>query len=183
MRALPNSVKQAVSHHRFNKDTYKEVLELADKVYCSTRPTGASVAAVSQPSLADDADQADPWPTQAQIEAMSPEVAAVYKVVRAAGGRGRGRGQANRGFRGGAGRGGRGGGRGGASAPSQATGQSSGQQYNAANPRHQGPRHQDLPPFSSCRKHWLFGKSAHWCMEPLTCPWKKFISPPSNNQN
>ena len=156
-----------VAHHEFNKDTYKEVLALADKVYASTRPTGASVAAISTPDSTD--PSADTWPTPAQLEAMSPEVAAVYKAFRASRGRG-GRGN-GRGGRGGRGRGGGTSSSGGSSNPNTQN-----VKYSAENPKHSGPRHQDLPPFSSCRKHWLFGKGAHWCQEPTVCPWKNFVT-------
>ena len=179
---LPTAVKQAVAHTTFNKDTLEDVLTLADKVYDSTRPhqsvaaikAPAAVAAVStNPSPHDTAfREAEPthnWPTEEQLANMPPEVAAVYRVVRSKVGGGRG-GRGGRGFRGGRGQG-RGQGRGGAQT----------ERYSKDNPRWKGPRHPDLPPFHSCRKHWDWGKSAHWCGEPNTCPWKNYTTPKNQN--
>ena len=47
-------------------------------------------------------------------------------------------------------------------------------------PRHQTARHADQPPQQSCGRHWKFGKSAHFCEEPGTCPWKDIWVPKSN---
>ena len=70
-RALPSAVKQAVAHHKFNKDTYKLVLQLADDVFESTRPAPA-VAVLDQgfhPT----------WPSEAHQEAEDPEVAVLSR--------------------------------------------------------------------------------------------------------
>ena len=154
-QALPTNVKAAVAHHKFDKDTLKEVLELADKVYDSTRPqprvSAASVAAVE----GDTAFHED-FPSEGQQQA---EVAAVRRG----------------GARGGRGRGGRGG--------NQRGGGQTRVFYTESNPRWKGPSHPDLPPFHSCKKHWDWGKSAHWCLEPTKCPWKKFTTPKSTNTN
>ena len=174
MRSLPSSVKQAVSHYEFKKETLDTVLQLADKVYLSTRPSAAAqVSAVSSGGGAKKEEMS--WPSQEELEEMAPEVAAAYKIIKASGrGRnfsqrgGRGRGRGGRGFRGG-GRGGGGANNGGG-----------GGNYSASNPRHSTPRHSYLPPFSSCKKHWDFGKTARWCMKPLTCPWRNFITPENN---
>ena len=164
-RALPLAVKQAVSHMEFNKDTFEAVLAVADKVWASSRPSGITVAALQTP-LAESvqetmnqgfvADTNDP----VQVAAQSI-VAAVQKFSNR--GKSGGRGQ-----RGGRGRGGRGGNRGGGQGQSQ--GQKSNRWSNLT-------KHADNPPSSVCRKHYVFGKSAHWCEEPATCPWKDFFLP------
>ena len=183
-RALPSSVKQAVAHYDFTKASLKDVLQVADDVFMSTRPATSTVAAIaahpSAPAVASPptnqglsttevlnqgflvpppgfpADQA------AQI-AQAAQLAAIYQSF-------------NRGRRGGRGRGAnRGRGRGG-------QGQSGGQQpYSAANPRWKTPRHPDLPPFGVCKRHWQFGKSSFVCLEPTSCPWKNFIQTTQNN--
>ena len=95
--------------------------------------------------------------------AANPEVAAIGR----GGGRGgRGRGRGNRGNRGGGNRGG------------AASSQSSGSRFS-------GPKHPDLPDgeWKGCRMHHKWGKSAHFCSEPSTCPWKDiFTAKPNNNK-
>ena len=159
-RQLPSAVKQAVAHKKFTKETLKEVLELADKVYESTRPP-PTIAAVQQQAH-EEAFHED-WQSygQAQAEAEAPEVAAI--------GRGRGRGR-GRGGRGGQGRG----------ANTQAT-PSNRPFYTKDNPRWTTPRHADLPPFHACKSHWTWGKSCFKCQEPSKCPWKKFVTPRALN--
>ena len=154
-RSLPSSVKQAVAHHSFNKDSLNTVLALADKVYESTRPSPA-IAAIQAPL--DEGFHPD-WPSQAQEAAEYPEVAAIS--------RGRGRG-----------RGGRGGQRGRGANQAQTASRPF---YSKDNPRWTNPRHPDLPPFHVCKKHWIWGKSCHKCDEPNKCPWRKFITPRANN--
>ena len=158
-RELPSAVKQAVAHYKFSKDTMKEILELADKVYESTRPTQA-VAAVQAASVHDEGFHPD-WPSAAADEAE--EVAAIRRGPPGRGGRGRGRGAPQN----------RGGARGGANSGRIF--------YTKDNPRWKTPRHPDLPPFHACKKHWTWGKSCHKCGEPDKCPWKQFISPKDNN--
>ena len=185
-QALPTGVKQAVAHHQFSKETMEEVLVLADNVYELTRhsrPNSSSqVAAVSAAEPSTDGAVSNPsWPTDAQIESYAPEVAAIYKLMKS-GGRGRGSGPPR-----GSGRGGRGGrgARGAANNQSQGQNQnqSQGQGRGGQTPRWKGPRHPDLPPFQACKKHWDWGKSAHWCTEPTSCPWKNFIAPRTNNSS
>ena len=144
-RHLPGTVRAGIAHCKFNKDTFDEVIQLADDIFASNAPS-ASVAAVSlnetQPAL--------PYPT--------PEVAAVNRG---------GRGGRSRGSRGG--RGNRGGGRGASSAPSG----------------NRGSKHPDLPAgeWSGCSMHFKWGKSAHFCSEPATCPWKDIFTPKPAKKN
>ena len=94
--------------------------------------------------------------------ASVPEVAA---AARGGGGRG------NRGFRGGRGnRGGRGGNQ------SQRGGQNQGGQQ-------RGTRHPDLPAGESgfCSMHFRWGRSAFFCSDPGSCPWKDVFA--SKNKN
>ena len=187
LRQMPSAVKQAVAHHDFNSDTYQEVLQLADSVYSSTRPN-ATVAAIATPApqvaaVGSDETFHQGWldATPEQLESFPPEVAAIYKVMKSFQGRGRGRGGR------GSGRGGRGGPRGGARGGAAAGGGSSSgggsnSQWSASNPRWTNPRSSDLPPFGSCKKHWIFGKSAHWCQEPTICPWKNFVTKPEEKK-
>ena len=157
-KELPSAVKQAVAHHPFNKDTLQNVLTLADNVYESTRPAGAAVASVEH----DEAFHST-WPSHAQGVAEEGEVAAIRGGARGRGGRGgRGRGRGDS----------RGGNRGGG------TGRIF---YTKDNPRWTTPRHPDLPPFHSCKRHWQWGKSCHKCEEPTKCPWRNYISPRDNN--
>ena len=88
--------------------------------------------------------------------ASVPEVAAVRGQSR--GGRGRGRGPRNRGNRGGRGGGG------------------------SSQPKHSGTKHPDLPSgdWKGCGMHFKHGRSAYFCSEPSTCPWKDvFIAKPA----
>ena len=176
-RALPNAVKQAVAAYDFNKDNFDTIVTHADKVYASTRSQAipSSVAAVtvhSQPGFS------LPGPS-ALNEAFiqDPEVAAMQFGQRGGrggqGGRGQGRGQ---------GRGGRQnrGGRGGQTGQREGTGKK-GQNTGEIHPRHKTARHTDLPPFQACSRHWFFGKAAHFCEEPGSCPWKDFWVPKSNS--
>ena len=181
-KQLPNSVKQQISDVPFDGANFIAICKKADQVYNSTRPsqTPATVAAVSAPVTRPTATLEGPAFNEAFHPDMpwpgSPEVAA-YTRGR---GRGRGRGSGGRGNRGqGQGRGGynqgnsgqgtRGGGRGGQG------------NRGSGHPRHKTQRHADLPPFESCFRHWTFGKSAHFCMEPATCPWKDHWTPKANN--
>ena len=74
---------------------------------------------------------------------------------------------------GGRGRGGRGGNRGGnrGASNSNATPPASGSRFS-------GPKHPDLPAgeWKGCRMHHRWGKSAHFCSEPFTCPWKDIFT-------
>ena len=178
-RSLPSSVKQAVADYDFTKANLKEILQVADDVYQSTRPATATVAAISAPTLTppetalpesplNTAFHSGFSPEAQQVaaiaaQAASAQVAAIYR------GRG-GRGRNNRGGRGA--RGGRGG---------QSPGSSQKPQYSAQNPRHKTPRHPDLPPFGVCKRHWQFGKASFVCLEPWSCEWKNFIQPQNKN--
>ena len=150
-RHLPSNVKSGIARQKFNKDTFNEVLQLADDIFESNDGLVAGrVAAVRAPALDE---------TQPAIPYAAPEVAATGGFR---GGRGRGRG----GWRGGRGGRGRGG--------SQATpaNQSSG-------PRFRGPKHPDLPDgeWSGCQMHHRWGRGAYFCSEPLTCLWKNVLTP------
>ena len=166
---MPSSVKQAVAHYDFTRANLANIMQVADDVYQSTRPASASIAAMaalpSAPNPHNDLSNQEvlnqaftmadsPEAASAQIASLAAQVAAMQKKFSRGNGRG-GRGQ------------GRGGNRGGGQQP----------QYNAANPRHKSPRHPDLPPFGACKRHWQFGKSSFVCLEPETCPWKRFIAP------
>ena len=176
-RALPTAVKQAISQYEFNHTNFEEVFKAADNAYRSTRPTQsvAAVAAVSKPNVLDEGFHQG-WRSDPAAEA---ELAALT------GSRGRGgRGRGQRGGRqnwnnnsSGTGRGGSGGQNG-----NQSGGQGSGRGGSQAHPRHKTPRHADKPPVQSCFRHWTYGKSAHFCQEPSSCPWKEFWIPKSNNQ-
>ena len=186
LRQLPSGTKQAISNLEFNCDTFKEVFETADNAYLSTRPTqlpSASVAAVQFQDLPDQLEQAfhQGWGSSAEEvrEALQNPILAALGYGRGRGQvrgqRGQGRGQRSRG-RGGQGRGGgRGNNQNQNSTPGQGN-QGSGQS------RHKTPRHSDQPPIQSCFRHWTYGKSAHFCQEPATCPWKDIWIPKSNNQ-
>ena len=181
-RCLPTSVKQALIHKKFNKDTLDAVLQLADDAMESANPSSVTVAAMQhhQQATAVAAAQASAldqgfyqgWVDPYQPASQGPEVAAIGYRGRGRGGggyRSRGQGQRGRGQRGR-----------GAAAP--ATGARA--PFSANNPRHRCARHPDLPPWEACRKHFEFGKSAFHCVEPLTCPWKNFIAPnPRTNLN
>ena len=86
-RQLPGNVRAGIAHCTFNKDTFDSVVQLADDIYSSSRPT-PSVAAVSRQTSALDE-------TQPGLQYPVPEVNAIR-----GGGRGRGRGRGGRGGRG-----------------------------------------------------------------------------------
>ena len=170
---MPSSVKQAVAHYDFTRNNLANIMQVADDVYQSTRPAAASVAAVtalpSAPNPNSDMSNREvlnqaftvpdsPEAASAQIASLAAQVAALQKKFSKGNGRG-GKGQ--------------GGGGGGGQKP----------QYSAANPRHKSPRHPDLPPFGACKRHWQFGKSSFVCLEPQSCPWRKFTAPKPQNQN
>ena len=92
--------------------------------------------------------------TQPAIPYPNPEIAAT-----------------SRGGRGGRGRGGRGGGRGRGRGASNQT--ATGQQ------KFKGTKHPDLPEgdWTGCSNHFRYGKSAYFCAEPTTCPWKNIFVP------
>ena len=170
-RAMPSSVRQAIAHYDFTRQNLANIMQVADDVYLSTKPP-STVAAISAPTTTPNSDLSTPEvlnqafnmpSTQdeatAQIASLAAQVAAISKKF--GGGRGQGRG----------GRGGRG--RGGGNTPTP--------QYSSTNPRWKTPRHADLPPFSSCKRHWQFGKSSFVCLEPTSCPWRNHIQPKTQN--
>ena len=177
-RQLPSSCKAAVANRVFNHTTFNAVLQEADAVFDSTRPAQGVVAAVSEVPTSPSAHETgfhQYWVGQDSTKGANAAVDAIYYQR----GRGvvRGRGQRSRGQRGGRGN------RGSASGSSGTTSSGGGAGANSGtHPRHKTPRHADLPPFESCKRHWTHGKSAHFCTEPWTCPWKQFFTPPSNNQ-
>ena len=156
-RQLSSSVRAGIAHCQFNYNTFNEVLQLADDIHASNEPAPV-VAAVSafpsRPSVQPALDE-----TQPAIPYPQPEIAATTRGGRG-GGRGRGRGR------------GRGGGNRGAA---QAT---------SSGPKHKGTKHPDLPAgdWLGCGMHFKWGKSAFFCSEPSTCPWRNIFSPkPAKN--
>ena len=148
-RHLSSTVRAGIAHMDFTKDNFNAIVELADKIHDDTTPNKApSVAAIKNMNLDE---------TQPAIPYAAPEVAAV------------GRGRGGRGGRRG-GRGGRNnrGGRGGQSA--QPAAQASG----SSQPKHKGTKHPDLPAgeWLGCSMHFRWGRSAFFCSEPGSCPWK-----------
>ena len=180
-RQLPSSVKQAIADTPFNHTNFSQILKTADKVFGSTRPSqAASVAAVdasADPALDEAFHPSMPWPQH------PTEVAAYSQRGR---GQGRGRGSGGRGQGRGGQQNGQQGGRGGGQNRGQGNrgnggGRGQGGSRGSGHPRHKTQRHADLPPFESCFRHWTFGKSAHFCMEPASCPWKDHWVPKANN--
>ena len=147
-RQLSAQVRAGIAHCQFNYNTFNEVCQLADDIHSTVRPGGA-VAAVAVAAVSLDE-------TQPAIPYAAPEVAAIGRGGR--GGRGRGRGyRGNRGNRGG-----------GNSNSNQSESSSSGTS------RFSGTKHPDLPAgeWKGCRMHHRWGRGAHFCSEPSTCPWK-----------
>ena len=192
-RQLPSNVRQGISHLEFNADNLDEILKRADDWFTSGQKSVLVTPGVSamrssaapqpptywvatEPPPMDDAFHQD-W---GNVHAMN------WQRGRGGWRGGPGRGQGGRGGQ----RGGRGGGRGansnnnqsGGQSGGQNKGQSGGQGQGQTHPRHKGPRHADNPPLSVCVKHWVHGKSAHWCQEPVTCPWRDYYVPKANNQ-
>ena len=194
-RQLPSGVVQAIADTPFDAANYRSVLQTADNVFKSTkRNVIPGVAAVAPPSFP--GQFSDTGPTGTLDTAFhqsfpdSGQAIAAYSYGRGGGrgGRGSWRGQGQgqgRGTSRGQ-RGGRGGnqsfrGTGSARGGGGASGGNGGGAQRNAHPRHKTPRHADQPPWESCFRHWTHGKSAHFCMEPGTCPWKDFYIPKANN--
>ena len=164
-RQLPSAVRAGIAHMAFNKETFNAVTQLADDIFetQSAAVNAMSVAAVSQDAFNE---------TQPGLQYPVPEVAAFGRGGSGRGGRGRGRGRGGRGNRGGSST------RGG-SAPATNTPAPSQSQA-----RYKGPKHPDLPQgeWTGCQLHYKWGRSAHFCAEPLTCPWKNIFTPkPARN--
>ena len=182
LRQLPVSTRQAIASIPFTAENFADICKKADENYAQSHPHAVTqIAAVTaapvpqnqyvQPSLPPTAQLFSPQDSFHQgwqdVNGQQEVAAVSYQAWRSRGrGQFRGNGR-NRGFRGN-----RGGGNRGAS-----SGGSGGSQYSASNPRHKGPRHADQPPFEACKKHWDWGKSAHYCLEPASCPWKSFFTP------
>ena len=154
-RQLPAQVRSGIAKYKLTPTNFDEVLQEADDIFDSSGHT-PQVAAVGAPSL-DETQPGLPYPVA--------EVAAI---------RGRG-GGSNR--RGGRGRGGRGrGGRGG-----QSNGQPQAQTTTttSSGPKHKGTKHPDLPAgeWTGCGVHFKYGRNAHFCAEPASCPWKNVFKP------
>ena len=148
-RQLSSAVRAGIASTTFNRQNLEAILQLADDIHEDTKQASATVAAVK--SSLDETQPAIPYANQ--------EVAAVN---RGRGRGGRGRGSGNRG------RGGRGGGA--AASGASATG---------TTPRHKGTKHPDLPAgdWKGCSMHFKWGRSAFFCSEPATCPWKDVFTP------
>ena len=169
-RALPMSVRLAVSAMKFTHETFDQVVQVADDAYNTSRPSGVTVAATTTSTWtsADGPSTQEVQNTGFIADPNDPVQVATQNILAAVqrgnfrGSRGGGRGRGGRGNRGSQrSRGG----------TSTASGQSSGGRWSHLQ------RHPDNPPSSVCKKHYLFGKSAHWCEEPASCPWKSYFVP------
>ena len=163
-RHLPSNVRAGIASSAFNKTTFDQVVKLADDIHASSAPSSYSVSAVrgaaAQPSLDE---------TQPGLQYPVPE-AEVNAIRNGRGGRGNRGGRGGRGFRGN--RGNRGGNA--RSNPPQNQNQASG-----GAPKHKGTKHPDLPAgdWLGCSMHFRWGRSAFFCSEPATCPWKNVFTP------
>ena len=159
-RQLSSQIRAGIAHCKFNATTFDEVTSLADDIWSSNNVSSVSVAAISAPVATGSLDETQP----ALPYSVVPEVAA----LRRGGGRGGNRG----------GRGNRGGNRGGRGGQASGAGQSSG----PSKPK--PPKHPDLPPgeWTGCSMHRRWGRGAHFCSEPASCPWKDIFTPRSNNK-
>ena len=155
-RHLPGAVRAGIARYKLSKANFNEVLQEADDIFTSNPSGGAAIAAATSAINLDE--------TQPGLSYPVPEVAAVRGQR---GGRG---GRYNRGGRGN--RGNRGGGGGGQQQQSNDSGSSGPRQY-------KGTKHPDLPQgdWTGCQQHFRWGKSAHFCQEPATCPWKNVFKP------
>ena len=149
-RHLPDHVRSGIAHCKFNKNTFDEVLELADDIF-ESRSAVSTVAAVAKAGQVGQLDETLP-----AIPYATAEVSAVSRGR--GGGRGRGRGRGNRG-------GNRGGG---------GQNQNQNNQASSSGPKHKGTKHPDLPAgdWQGCSMHFRWGRGAFFCSEPATCPWK-----------
>ena len=158
-RHLPSHVRSGIAKFTLSKDNFEQVIKEADDIFDSNNSAkaAAAVAAVAvSPSVT--AGQASMDETLPGLQYPVPEVNAVNR----GGGRGAGRGRGGRGFRGG--------GRGGNQNPGQNQGQGQGKKP---------PKHPDLPSgeWKGCNIHRKWGRGAHFCAEPATCPWKNVFTP------
>ena len=165
-RLLPSQVRANIAGMPFTRDNFESIIKKADDVFSSnvtSQISAVSIAAVSSGTTnLDETQPAIPYP--------DPEVAAI--------GRG-GRGGRGRGFRG---RGNRGGGRG---SNSNSNSNRSSAPSGGSSSRHKGTKHPDLPNGDVdkfCFMHFRWGRSAHFCQEPGSCPWKNVFTPKNTNQ-
>ena len=190
-KQLPANVRSGIAGMKFNAENFENICTHADDIFTSNpRPSGVAVAAItSEETPRFEMVPVDPYVpphNRTFYDPPDPEVAA----LRGAYGRGRGGGSGrgapnNRGGRGnfrgsnrGGGRGSNRGSSGGGGNGGNGGGNSSGSGGRHAPTRWPNvTRHADQPPVQSCRKHWQFGKTAHWCEEPASCPWKDFFTP------
>ena len=151
-KQLPSSVRAGIAPISLSADTFKSLCELADDIFDNINLHKPTVAAASLDE------------TQPAIPYAEPEVNAARNW------RGRGRG-----------RGGRGRGRGRGSQQQQQQQQTAAQ---GTKPKHTGNKHPDLPAgeWKGCSMHFRWGKGAHFCNEPATCPWKNVFTPKPANQ-
>ena len=90
-RHLPGNVRSGIAHCTFNKDTFEEVVKLADDIFASNRPTTSSVAAIRSGSSAAEAALSPPSyldETQPGIPYPVPEVSAIRQASKRSGGGG-----------------------------------------------------------------------------------------------
>ena len=178
-RSLPSYVRAGIAHMSFTKENFNAVTQLADDIFESQpNPAVSAVRADGAIAAAAAASSSSLNATQPALQYPVPEVNAV-RFNR--GGRG---GRWNRGNRGGRGRGGGGGngnqnGQGGGGGNQAQSGQS-----NQSGSQRRGTRHPDIPPgeWSGCNNHYRYGKSAFFCSEPATCPWKNIYAVRPNNK-
>ena len=174
-RQLPSDVRQHIADTPFNADNFSAILKSADNAFGSTRPAKlipVAAVAAAEPALNEAFHPAMPWPQHpAEVAAFGRGGGRGGRGGRGSGGRGQNRGGQN----------GQGSGRGGGQGRGQGRGGgNNGQRGSGGHPRHRTQRHADQPPTEACYRHWTFGKSAHFCMEPGTCPWKDVWIPKSN---
>ena len=150
-RHLSHSVRAGIAHMDFTGANFESVILLADKIH-SSNPRVLAVSAVAAGTSLDETLPAIPYAV--------PEVSAVQRGGRGRGGRGRGRGRGR-----------------GNSSSSQTPSTGNGGASNA--PKHKGTKHPDLPAgnWSGCSMHFRWGRGAHFCSEPGTCPWKNVFIP------
>ena len=183
-KQLPSNVRSAIADTPFNAANFNAVLKTADNTFNANRSASrvnTSIAMITP---------VEATPHDTAFSEDFPDGAGIAAYNYGRGGRGgRGQGRGGRGGRGrGQGRGSGNGNRGGQNQNGSARGGgsgggggSNGGGQGKPHPRHNTKRHADQPPFESCWRHWTHGKSAHFCMEPATCPWKEFWVPKSNN--
>ena len=147
---LPEEVQTALATETLGGGNLEATLMKADAVYYTLKKQKPQVAVISEKggTLSSHTGETN---GADQVAAMST--------------RGRGRGSGNS----------RGRGRG-----NKTLGASNTATTTSSNPKgkHQGiPRHSDAPPETVCRQHWRYGKSAHYCTDRATCPWKDLLAP------